>query len=76
LRKIVDSVSSVSSAINHVAEMPSDQQMLSGIVLERIKENEESTQTAALNAESYVSACRGLTELSNKLAVLVSRFKI
>jgi len=76
LTKIVDSVSSVSAAINNVAEMASDQQMLSGIVLERIKENEESTGGAAANAEGCVTACQGLTSLSGQLTVEVSRFRV
>lgn len=76
LARIVDSVSSVSSAISNVAEMASDQQMLSGVVLERIKENEESTQQAAVDAESCVTACHELTALSENLAVQVSRFQV
>ena len=76
LEKIVDSVSSVSTAIGNVAEMASDQQMLSGIVLERIKENEESTREAAVNAENCVSACHGLTAQSGNLSVEVSRFRV
>ncbi|MFA6311838.1 MAG: methyl-accepting chemotaxis protein [Sterolibacterium sp.] len=76
LARIVDSVSSVSTAINNVAEMASDQQMLSGIVLERIKENDDSTREAAVNADDCVSACQGLTALSGNLIVEVSRFQV
>jgi methyl-accepting chemotaxis protein len=76
LEKILRSVAGVSEEIRNVAEMASDQQMLSGIVLERIKENEENTEDAASNAKSCVAACDGLDTLSADLTVQVSKFQV
>ena len=76
LEKILQSVAGVSKEIRNVAEMASDQQMLSGIVLERIKENEENTEEAASNAKLCATACDGLDTLSGDLTVQVSKFQV
>ena len=76
LAGIVAGVADVSREIHHVAEMASDQQMLSAVVLERIRENEENTGEAAGNAVSCSTACRGLTGLSGELAQAMQRFTI
>jgi methyl-accepting chemotaxis protein len=76
LAGIVESVADVSREIHHVADMASDQQMLSGVVLERIRENEENTKEAAGNAVSCSTACQGLTGLSGELAQATTRFAV
>ena len=76
LAEIVESVNSVSKEIRNVAEMASDQQMLSGIVLERIKENEANTEEAATKASGCNGACKGLAQLSQELATGMSRFTV
>ena len=76
LEKILQSAAGVSAEIRNVAEMASDQQMLSGIVLERIKENEENTEDAASNAKLCATACDGLNTLSGDLTVQVSKFQL
>ena len=76
LEGIVASVSGVSTEIRNVAEMASDQQMLSGVVLDRIRENEENTREAAGNASSCSDACQGLAGLSGELAQATSSFTV
>ena len=76
LAGIVDSVTSVSEEIRNVAEMASNQQLLSSIILERIKENEESTEEAATKASGCNSACHKLAQASRDLTSEMSRFRV
>lgn len=76
LEDIVESVTNVSLEIRNVAEMASDQRLLSGVILERIKENEASTEEAATKANGCNSACHELAKASRDLASEMSRFRI
>jgi methyl-accepting chemotaxis protein len=76
LAGIVESVTNVSQEIRNVAEMASDQQLLSTVILERIKENEESTEEAATKASGCNNACHELAQASRDLASEMSRFRV
>ncbi len=76
LAGIVESVTSVSKEIRNVAEMASDQQLLSRVILERIQENEESTEEAATKASGCNSACHQLAQASRDLTSEMSRFRV
>jgi methyl-accepting chemotaxis protein len=76
LDQIVESIAGLSREIASVAEMASDQQTISTVVLDRIKENEENTDEAASRARSCTEACKGLAELAGNLTAEVSRFRL
>lgn len=76
LAGIVESVTNVSQEIRNVAEMASDQQLLSTVILERIKENEKSTEEAATKASGCNNACHELAQASRDLASEMSRFRV
>ena len=76
LNEIVDSVTNVSHEIRTVATMASEQKTLSGVVLARIQENEESTEAAARKASGCHESCEGLTRAARELAEGMARFKV
>ncbi|MDD5248433.1 MAG: methyl-accepting chemotaxis protein [Rhodocyclaceae bacterium] len=76
LEQIVASIAVLTREIGSVAEMASDQQTISTVVLDRIKENEENTNEASGKAMSCMTACKDLGELSRKLMAEVSRFRL
>jgi methyl-accepting chemotaxis protein len=76
LAEIMQSVADVAQQIRNVAEMASDQQMLSAVVLDRIKENEDSTHAAAERAGGCAGACNELAQVSDDLSAAMSRFKV
>jgi methyl-accepting chemotaxis protein len=76
LAGIVESVTSVSQEIRNVAEMASDQRLLSSVILERIKENEESTEEAATKASGCNNACHQLAQAARDLTSEMSRFRV
>jgi methyl-accepting chemotaxis protein len=73
---IVESVSGLAREIDNVAEMASDQQMLSGVVLERIRENEENTRDAAGKATTCAQACQGLAGVAGELVLATGHFAV
>lgn len=76
LEQIVENIASASCEIANVAEMASDQQTISVVVLERIKENEQNTDAAATRARNCMAACKGLEEHARTLTAEVSRFRL
>ena len=76
LDQIVGNIAGLTSEISNVADMASDQQTISTIVLDRIRENEENTDEAANRAQSCMTACKDLAGLAGELTAQVSRFKL
>jgi methyl-accepting chemotaxis protein len=76
LDQIVESIAGLAHDIASVAEMASDQQTISTVVLDRIKQNDENTNEAASRARSCTSACKGLADLAGNLTTEVSRFTL
>ena len=76
LDQIVDSIAGLTREIGNVAEMASDQQTISTVVLDRIQENEENTDEAARRAGACTTACKDLAELSRDLLAEVSKFRL
>ncbi|CAG0982365.1 Methyl-accepting chemotaxis protein 4 [Rhodocyclaceae bacterium] len=76
LDQIVDSIAGLTREIGNVAEMASDQQTISTVVLDRIQENEENTDEAARRAGACTNTCKDLAELSRDLMAEVSKFRL
>ncbi|MCX7167018.1 MAG: methyl-accepting chemotaxis protein [Rhodocyclales bacterium] len=76
LQQIVENIAGVTGEIANVADMASDQQTIAIVVRERIKENEDSTDEAAISARSCMLACKKLAELAQDLNAEVLRVKL
>ena len=76
LEQIVDNIANLSTEIANVAEMASDQQTISIVVLGRIKQDEGNTDDAASRARSCMLASKDLANLAEDLTTQVSRFKL
>jgi methyl-accepting chemotaxis protein len=76
LDQIVSSIAGLSSEITNVADMASDQQTISAVVLGRIKQDESNTEEAASRAQSCLLASKDVASLSEDLTAQVSRFKL
>ncbi len=76
LDQIVNSIASLTTKIANVAEMASDQQTISMVVLGRIKQDEGNTDEAFSRARSCMLATSDLANLAEDLTAQVSRFKL